>query len=262
LYDPDHAELAQRVEADAAIRSRYESVQAADEAVQAAFHDVPVPQGLEQRLLAAVAERESGQPSNGVSVSAVDAALSETDADPQAAPKQSPPKPKRRWLRWAGVGSAAAIVLIAVAAWAIVAMQHTPPKTVDALVHRSLRWVEQTLSQPWEEQPREGVPDLLVPGYPLESSLRAVPRRRQQFRDDGDTIVAYDLAEPGQPVATQFTIQTSQEFDVPSMMLSRPLYSSGPFCVGACQRGGVLYVLVVEGDAARFRQFVRTQPIT
>jgi hypothetical protein len=261
LCDPDQAELARQVQADAEIRARYEAVQKLDGAIGTAFHDVPVPAGLEQRLLAGVAARVRDKASDTPANPSQNERSATSAAELEAAPRRKKRFLRRR-MRWIGVGGVAAALLIAVAAWAIVKMYPAPKVPLETLAHRALRWVDQLLTQPWKSLDENG-PEGLVPGYPLEPSLRAGPLRFQQFGDERDTVVAYDLAAPGQPIAAQFTIRTSREYDVPGVMMSKPLWSSGPYCIGACQRDGVLYVLVVEGDAGRFRQFVQPRlPIT
>jgi hypothetical protein len=244
------SELARRVDGDAEIRSRYESVQRQDEAIAAAFHDVPVPPGLEERLLffAGVAPQLTEQrPLAGASSIGGSSISAEV-------------RSRRRVAPYAAAVSAALVLLVAVAAWAIIHWLPRPLVPLDALIQRALAWTEQSQVQPWNDD-LSAAP--LKSGYPLDSALRATPRQWRRFSAEGDTVVAYGLNAPGQPFAAQFTIRTMRQHNVPVMLPSRPLSTTGGFCIGACQRNGVLYVLVVEGDASQYRRFVRPQlPVT
>jgi hypothetical protein len=265
LHDPDLADLAQAVHGDDAARTRYESVQKLDAAIQSAFHDVPVPADLEQRLLAsggasvlntaAAGRTEPGDDASGpVDVVKSGAAL----PVPARASRTGPSR--RHVFRWAAIGgSVAAAVLVAGAVWAIVGLWPQPPQSLDALVQTALKWTDESRLHSWEQDLSQAP----LQAYPLEAALRAQPLRWQRLVVEGETIVAYDLSPPGQPMAAQFTLRTTRTHSVPSAMPSTPLSNTGGFCVGACQRNGVLYVLVIEGDASRYRQFVRAQlPVT
>jgi hypothetical protein len=258
LHDPDLANLARAVHGDDAVRARYESVQKLDAAIRSAFHDVPVPADLEQRLLANVGAsvRNSAAASPGAEHGEIPATR------PAQAPVSSGGMSRRQLLRWAAItGSVAAALLVVGGVWAIVrALLPEPPQSLDALIQIALRWTDESRLHSWE---RDLTQAPLQAGYPLDSALRAPPQRWQRFVVEGETVVAYDLSPPGQPLAAQFTLRTTRPHSVPSVLSSTPLSNTGGFCIGACQRDGVLYVLVIEGDASRYRQFVRAQlPVT
>ncbi|MEQ8787322.1 MAG: hypothetical protein RIC55_13535 [Pirellulaceae bacterium] len=267
VFAPEIAPLAARMASDAVVRQQYERCQLFDAAVAGAFHDVPVPVGLADRLLASLAPpsgtvaQSEGEPANaspaGEATDApVDATVELADRPPSAS--------RRSLLRWTmrSVAAAAALLVLAVVGgYAYWCFQPTVVPA-DQVVDDALRWTSQVQQHPW----RTDMAEAPLQRFPREPSLRAVPLRWQTLRSAATSeIVAYDLAPPGKSFVAQFTMRVShaRQFDLPRSLPAQPTSSTGGFCIGACYRDGFLYVLVVEGDAMRYRQYVRAElPVT
>lgn len=258
---PEMAELAQGLAADDDLRALYQRSQRFDTAIAAAFHDVPVPEGLADRLQRRLAERQdapcqvgAGREEASRHVLPGGASTPEKKDSRRSAGVARPPR-----FRWAAaVASAAALLLITMVGYAVL---HWRPAAVstDEVMKRALQWTAQVKDGPWNADMSQAP----LQAFPREPSLRAAPLRWQKLTaGDGRDVVAYDLTPPGKSFVAQFTksVSPTVQFDLPRRLPSQPNSSTGGYCIGACVRDGYLYVLVVEGDAARYRQFVRPEP--
>jgi hypothetical protein len=260
---PEMAELEQGLAADADLRALYERSQQFDTAVAAAFHDVPIPEGLVDRLQSNLARRQTDahcqvaaeHEEAGRHVLPASASVPKTNDS-----RRSTGVARLSRFRWAAVGiaSAAALLLVTMLGYAFL---HWRPAAVstDEVIKRALQWTAQVKERSWNVDMSQAP----LQAFPREPSLRAAPLRWQKLTTgDGRDVVAYDLTPPGKSFVAQFTmpVSPSVQFDLSGRLPSQPNSSTGGFCIGACVRDGHLYVLVVEGDAARYRQFVRPEP--
>lgn len=274
-FEPELAELGQRLSTDAAVRRQYERSQQFDAAIARAFHDVPAPDGLADRLLATLQARQAGvagmdSDSNSTADNSLDCATAETEpADSQATLSLEAATGRRgvsrRWLvRWmmTGAASAAALLMLGLVGYAVHHYLQPPSVTSDEVVEHALVWTSEVQNGAWQVDPSQAP----VQSFPLEPSVRGLPMRWQQLRSvEGELILAYDLTPPGKSLVVQFTVPDVQrrQYQLPRSLSQHPTSSTGGFCIGVCHRNGVLYVLVVEGDTARYRQFVRPKlPVT
>ncbi|MHB1036978.1 MAG: hypothetical protein ACYC0Y_20365, partial [Pirellulales bacterium] len=201
LNAADLSFLAAELAKDARLRVAYDRVQKLDVKIAAAFQDVPVPEGLRERLLARLEE--------AASQAAPDAATAEPSlAQPPVTlpPPESRPRSTRRW--WlSGVAALAASLLIAVLGWPwwFASESHSQE---DVLAAAEELWnSEMANPDQWEAG---GTPSS---DYPLSASVRVPPSRRQAIRDFvGGRGMAYDLAGVGRARATLFVVRLSVHY--------------------------------------------------
>ncbi len=248
VADPALAYLAAELEADAELASLYERLQQVDGLLAAKFRDVPVPEGLQQRLLdrlaAARAERLA-------------------EADFEKATKTlaedrlevSPPRQRRisrrvsrRWLAAGLALTSAAVVLVAVTLRVL--FQGTEPYTRDQVLQIAQRFFT-------EESPQPGFlladPNHPPPGdYPISTDV--LQPRGVQWRPISGLLdrdgAAYDM--PGGR-ATLYVVRLTVA-DLPSQPPLKPGRTTGGYCTSAWQVGDLLYVLVVQGDGNSYRR--------
>lgn len=256
LSDPGMADLAAEMAASPELKAAHERLQNLDRAMAEAFQDVPVPEGLADRILARLqaAQGENAtdeaSPQKETAIPAVEAVLAASGA---------PARVSRRW--WfalaGGVGLAASLLLVLF----LVRMLHAPlriPK--EQLLTEAIN----SLNRDWKDgiwgTGQRWAPEVSEPaGYPFSSALPssyhvAKWRRVSGFLDQ--EVVAYDLQDSQGITATLYVVQTRMP-GLPDAPPSTP-YSTAGCSAGAWQEGSLLYVLVVAGDEQRYEQFLRS----
>ena len=224
LARPEMAELAEALSHDKALAKELARCQRFDQAVAAGLSDVPVPEGLEARLLAAVEAAARVGASEGV--------LPET--------RQSK---TRRWRAvfaarrmWYASAAAAAVLLVVGASgyyW-----------------HRTQQLIEQeqiaSALEGWQKAAKSNgslsgrLPsDFVLPPLPVKP-VRYVPFKT----DEGWSAVAVDCTTPVGSPATLFIVYSRAKFGVGDLPVTH-LARSGKK-VAAWRKGHVLYVLVEE----------------
>jgi hypothetical protein len=224
------------------LMKRYERL---DEQVSAALQDLPVPQGLANRLKRSVASHQNAIESVPVSQT--------SEQHVVISPEAKKPIGNRRRLMLVMGG----FVAVAAIAWLGMFLsgwfQATPMSVVSAeeFGREVLSWDASEKALPWrsDESPSE---------YPLTKSLvgvRDASWKPFANRFDANGIV-YDLAPAGEDAAFLFVMH--RNVTVTGLQgLDHPIYSTSGKCVSAFEENGLVYVLVVEGDAKRLRRFVR-----
>ena len=221
LAEPELALLALRLETDPELADVFERLQCMDSRLTLAFHDVPIPEGLEDRLLARL-----------------------------AAEKEKPRTISRRRLLAAG-GLAAIAAGLLVAVW--LGGSRGEEVTEQYVLDEAIRWSEAPLGE-------HGllIAEKLPPaGYPFSTVVAAMRGVRWRWVDDflGRSGVAYDLPCPGDARATLYVLSDPVEgLDIqPSL---RPFTTGGCSASAWCENG-LLYVLVVQGDPATYQRCLR-----
>jgi hypothetical protein len=237
VTDPEFAHLAEALAADPELRGLYERLQRTDAVLARCIRDVPVPEGLAERLTLRLA-----------------AARTECEAEDAAAPR-----PARRFSRrWLAVSGA---LLTAAAAALVVALidRGGPPLASDPdTIHRdaidffNAETPEAGYAISEESPPRgyEFSPELRKPGGMRWRNVRGFL---------GRTGVAYDLRVGG-TTATLYVVRCVAP-DLPRAPSEAPLVT-GDCAVSAWQSGDCLYVLVVSGGTESYRQFLPRGPLT
>jgi anti-sigma factor RsiW len=247
-YDPDLAPLDDELAADPALAAEYERIQRADARLAFAMHDVPLPEGLAERLrerLAAAREKEAAA------------------AAPQPAMVAAPSKRGRfsRRSLWV-LGAAASLAgAVAVAVWFGV---RQPGKDTPATVAEDATnfFQEETVAEGRrlsEVEPPADYPisDRLVTVHPAHVRWRAIAGLL------GGEGLAYDLPAPPGTRATLYVVRRTVAGLPPRPPESPDLTTQG-CATAAWQEGELLYVLVVQGGRRDYQQYLHqaTGPIT
>lgn len=253
LSDPAMERLATAMAASPELDDLYERLQRLDAALAAAFRDVPVPQGLQQRIVERLAKA-----SLGVSPQAAkpaDPQVGSPRAESAAAEAANPcglaRASRRRWL--AGLG---AVVVIAasllLAAW--------------------LNWGPWPLGDDvdWSAAIARFGADLQSGDFGSGRSAETAPARFpfsaavvqypgttwRPVRDFlGRSAIAYDLQDAWGLRATLYVVQAAADLpDVPD--LYQPLLATGQCALLAWREGNLVYVLVAQGGGGEYRRFL------
>lgn len=246
---PEMRDLAVALRSDPILRSEWEVRQRGDRAVSAAMHDVSVPLGLAQRILAAAAACDQQPLARAVNAATVVEAPSEVELQP-ALPADATnatriPYSRRRILQYL----AAAALLFAAAVWGWQWM--LPPAKVSQgdLEAIAQSWFETALPPAGSAQP---VSTAAIP-FPSQAVAVAPVSWRTLVTAEEPSVVVFDLTRPqfgGR--AFLFAARTRKEYDVASVPYT-PLNATRGLAMGAWQQGDVLYVLVVDTERGRLR---------
>jgi hypothetical protein len=270
------------VRADAGLTARYRRLQRLDGVIGRAFADVPVPVGLDARLMAALAadalvgrveassseasrgENSWGEASRAQVSRAQESRVAAPTSNPLHASAAAPVEParfsRRGWL--AVCGATAAATAAGLAGLWLLRSNRPGEMTVEQLLDEAFALHEQLE----DRLPPAVEVDLRNPpvDFPMSAKIsrRAgiVPRRRPlDGRLLGRPGSAYELAGPGAPRATLYVLGDGSGshgvVGVPDSVSGHPDKTTGNRALGAWREGGLLYVFVVEGDAERYRRF-------
>ncbi len=249
--DPQFADLAARLAEDPELRGQFQRLQQTDEAIEAAFADVPIPAGLADRIKRRLAEAtlagSSGPQSTGLGDFETPRAAT---VAPAVLRKPARQFSRRRLLAGFAALSAAAALLAAV--WI---QTHLPRQQTPASV------LEEAMDFFDKDDPTAGKDCLQwqpPAEYPISRDVVQVRgirwRHVEQFM--GGPAVAYDLPALGGGRVTLYVAERNVP-GLPSVPPSMPL-STGGKSAAAWQAGNsnTLYVLVVEGDAGVYFRYL------
>ncbi len=260
LSDPAMVPLNSQMAASRELDDLYERLQKLDGCLAAAFHDVPVPDGLADRILARL------------NAAGTEKVITDTAAPPGSAmaeslagvqPVNAAVRPLRfmpRLSRFAasrpiltgGMAAALAAIVLLAAVGVLRRMGSSDREISPELA------IEQFNSDP------HGEGTLLdarpaPSGYPCSEFLSLPPSTR--WRDvvdfQGAKAVAYDFQGPQGAGATLYVLR-GKAAGSPSSPPWSPQHTTGNRAVGWWQEEGLVYVLVVEGDAADYRQLLQS----
>jgi hypothetical protein len=254
--DPQFAGLVEQLAAASELAARFREIERADGLIRAAMQDVAVPAGLAQRLLDRLedARRESRLASSAAHVAlpvpaerGMSGGVGQATFRPAAAVRRRFPY-RAGWLASLAAGVAAAL-LLAVWLW---------PKRVEPLTPAAVR--EAAAAMFTAESPAAGF--LLSekappPDYPLGHDVLKMPDARWRWVAGflGGDAVAYELVGPGGGRATLYVAHRTVDL-LPSLPPDVPHSMTAGCSAAAWQQEGLLYVLVVEGDAGVYRSFL------
>ena len=229
---------------DAELRTVYDKLKQTDVVLAEAFHDVPVPEGLADRILDRLAS--AAEPS---------VLPEEPIATPDSAVELDSAVAKRgRFWRSRSVLVATVLGTAVSLTAAFVILNDSE----EGLTGESVEWAAIMLFDNEGNSPPAGnlISEKASPGShplgpPAVAQLSGIRWRRiDEFL--GREGVAYDLAPPGSPRATLYVIKRKvpnlRDFPPPN-----PATNSRNQFAAAWQSGGLLYVLVVDGGAGRYR---------
>lgn len=242
---PEMAALTAALRQDASMRSEWESRQRSDRRLAGAMHDVSVPAGLAERILAA-AERARAPLEKSVDL----AVASETDSvAAEPAPGTRSTQRSSRRLVCQGFGAAAVLLLAVAAAWHFLLR---PPQTVTRgqLEASAQGWFHQAL------QPAARNAANVQPPVPFPRGAVALPLQswRRMRTAEEPSLVAFDLTQRGsQGSVFLFAARTRKQYEVRSVPYTPLTRTTGGLQMGAWQQGEVLYVLVVDVQNSNLR---------
>lgn len=233
---PEMSQLAQRLEEDGELRQRYRRAMEFDAALGEAMHDVPVPDGLAERLLVKL-----------------------EDAQAQAVPQELPTQRTSRRALWTSLLTAAVVLAVAFGFW----KYYSVPSEIDqAQIH------DLALKQFPSELGATSLNRLPGPGdlSPSGVNLRLIQGWSQTtfaYRN----AVAYHLKAPNGKRAILFVTPTTGRPHVPNWLPVSPVVSQSALVTGkvctAWASGNRLFVLVVEGvHPFDLDRFIRTSHAT
>ncbi len=274
LSDPGLAFLAAELAVNPALREQFERLGRLDQAVSEALADVPVPEGLDRRILARLALAQAqralpqgssaaaqlaphgGKPQPDTTQDAEAGAVQRAVGEPVDVLQLVPDAPsalrpnlpvRRRW--WlAATGTAAAATMAAAVVVVLVAhfLRPTPP-SIEQLLDAAIADAAITFGA---NLPAASPVDRVAPpqGFPLSRQVVALPGTRWRNAMLGqDRGVAFDLALRGRARATLYVLE-SRVANLPAIPPSRPQCNTGGYSALAWQENGLVYVLVVAGD--------------
>jgi hypothetical protein len=269
---PEMACLAEAIDADADLRAAHERIQQFDAHVARIFQDVPLPEGLEDRLLARLAREEGPASSDGVDSKGMAAIVdSATDdgfdesaaarADKLAEAAQPTELPPRTMFPFALTAGVAAVLALGIGLVVYFGMG-TPEEPIsrEEFVRQATAAVTTSLDEgDWNPDltlaPSEReFPDEEIAGKPLgwkHTEVSSLDKR----------AAAYLLSERiGSEVVLLVIKSREQVVGLKPDPPRSSLPTSGQQSVGAWQSNGYLYAVVVRGPDHRRRYIEILEP--
>lgn len=251
---PEFARLAEAAERDPEVAAELARGQRFDGRLAEALDDVPVPEGLAERLLARMAPEylkasvQSAVDSSQPAASAAAVSLPPTTEAPPSTEATPKDRSTRRGVLWrlAAAGSAAlAVVAITLVAGPL-AWGPTAPRVVsqqDLLVEVD-GWMDPSANDnlAWRQMTAK------VPaGFSRPTSVVVPPRQWRSFKTRaGDAAVAYDLSSVSGSPATLFVVATEARYPVGPLPYTTVPGATGGRQIAGWQTSTHLYLLVID----------------
>lgn len=255
---PEMADLAELIERETNARDVYARSQQVDSMIQRAIQEIPVPEGLEQRLLRALSEEASATLQLAGGPSDLDEPVTPASWEPTCVPDNRRPVRFRRRRRYAML-SAVIFACVVVISLLATRKDHSGPKATESFVQEVMDWTSQAEQLNWTTD----FSAAHLQQYPFDPALRYGPREWAEIATKYDSrTVIYDLTPRSSSPATLFCMRVSSpEPTLGSVPPLTPFSTTGGISIGMWQRGGVVYVLVVNGNEERYRTFVQAQMV-
>jgi len=247
LSDPAMELLAARMAGSPELDGLYERLQRLDKVLADAYQDVPVPEGLADRILARLRESPRDLPAG------VNLAERPSIDLPQPASRAHEGgfrRLRRSWVVGAGMAVAiAAVLLIA----ALVGIHPQQQPGWEEVCNAAIERFNQDLLAGGGKLAPAAQPDYPLSGFLSTQDLQVRWRPiRDFFQYEG---VAYDLIGPGGVTATLYVVDDDGKISVEGAPPTDP-YNSGDRSSAAWRENGLLYVLVVAGQVKDYRRFI------
>ncbi len=256
LQLPEMAALAEAIRRDPEVRRRYECSQKFDALVREPFRDLPVPDGLADRVLAAIAPSWDRTTVESQEPVALPPSEHHVRISAEEAGRQPRQKRRRIWTVMAGSLTAAA----ALVGFVLLVPYFTghEPLPDDRLPGEVMEWWDAVVRQGWNED----LPTAQVL-RPLDRAVRADPQRWCSIATayDSQTVV-YDVAPRGAEMALVFCMRCrGRSSTLPEMPPWNAFSATGGLTLAVWRRGDMVYVLVVRGGQRRYRELIEASPL-
>ncbi len=242
--DVQSPELAALLAADPEARAVCERVQQLDARFASAMHEVAVPGDLAARILERLAAAAATAAPSAVEVAAAVPIAPAADAPGVAIAERPRAIGRRRWLAIGLAVAASLLVAVGIGVW------NQPDKPQGSLTDRAVGWYEQ-LGDGW--QPVAKAPREFALPKGIGGSAGGWQRVAPSIARGG---VVYDLGQFG---AVLFVIKATGP-DLPSSAPQMPQSMTAGYAIGAWQKGGLMYVLVVRGNQQTYQKLLRPAP--
>lgn len=245
---PEMSALAEVLAHDPRWQAVFARTQRCDAAIGQAFEDVPIPAGLCERLLAAVAPPVPAAPLPMAAVAQTPTSVRAKRSGPASVQRSRSRTWRMRVAVLATVAAALALFLV---------LRGAPgrlPELNDDFSREVIGWTQQVQQGAWNE-------DLAVAkNFPLDQAIRAVPRRWQLLATGyDDRTLVYDLTPPGRDFAFAFCLPVrGRTCTLPSLPPAMPFSTTGGIAIGAWQTQDMVYVLAVQGGQNRYQTFMNS----
>jgi hypothetical protein len=255
LNDPEMAALAQQLAASPELASLHERLQRLDAALAGAFCDVPVPEGLEARILARLkAESIEGQSPSAESIPQMMVAGRHREVS-GGVDTRGPHAARRRWMLLAGGLTAAAAAVLVLA---LVPFHKRGEFTRSDVLDSAIAYHANDTHEGGRVLDKASPPS----DYPFSATLLSLVSGRFseiRWRPVTDFLnrsaVAFDLIGPEGRMATVYVASCSVD-GLPAEVPPRPMLSTGETSVSAWQEGNLVYVLVVDGGIQAYERLL------
>lgn len=209
---------------------------AIDQKLTVAMYDVPVPEGLAERLLMRLDEADKQK--------------NTTLAAPADRSSFLTASMSRRWLV-TGAGFLAVAASLLVAVW--LGTRTSENLTEQFVLDEAIRLFNQGIDQPGPLLSDGNAPS----DYPFSTAVIQLQGARWRPLQDflGRRGIVYDLPGPAGTSASLYVIESDGIDDWGQTPAMRPFTTAG-CCASSWQEGRMLYVLVVQGDPSIYRAYL------
>ncbi len=253
LADPAMEGFRRQLSDSPELSRAYHRLQRLDQALADAFGDVPVPEGLQDRILARLVAAEGDSPPEGSRETSL-SRDSEVVSVPQTGIRRGG---RRRWLIGACAAAAAAALVLGV----LFHLRRSDGINPSDLLSSSIEFFRNDARE--GGHPMSG-PVQPPPEFPFSRGLAAIfapiETRFVQMRWRAvqgflnREAIAYDLVGRRGVSATVYVAKCSVNGLAEEVPL-RPMLSTGQSSASAWQEGDLLYVLVVDGGIQDYERF-------
>lgn len=263
LQLPELSALADAVRSDPTLDSQLKKGHRIDELIGQALREAGVPDGLEERLLAALA---NGEPRSEMLDPALDAELAEIGECAEIAERAEiggadtsvravvPTPRSSRWRYWSLISVAAAITLLAIC-WSQFSQEPTFASQDDVASHTA-EWLAGLSETKWSR-------DASPASHPLPGRLAVNTFSWQIVPVKGSSlsVVCYDVSATPSEKQYFFVCNNAHAATLPKSPPHDPALIStlpDPWSVGGwtCERPGFVYVLAIRGDQKRYQDVI------
>ena len=244
LADPAMSHLADAIKANPELEKIFNRIEQLDIKIGAAFHDVPVPIDLAQKLLDQLAQTGVEQQVSA----AVQDRLNQTPVEKFVLANRMR-KVSRRWMCVAvGIISAAAVLFVAL--W--LNSYNTGSYTEQTAIDEAIRFFDGDKAGggllTTEKSPPKNYPFSHAVFFSDEVRWREI----RNFL--GKNGIAFDLPTRDGVRATLYVVEQSVE-DIGSKPRIHP-FTTGGYSSSVWQENGLLYVLVIHGEPGSYQQYL------